>query len=137
ARTSDGSVWDWGDNTYGGLGDGTTTSSLLPHKLTTISGAASVYAGRGFSLVLKPDGTLWSFGYNVQGQIGQGAMDTQPTAINAFTGLSSLVGGGYHMLGLKGDGTAWAWGLNDSGQLGDGTTNTSRSPKQITAITGA
>src|SRR5437763_17202086 len=96
---------------YGVLGDVTITISLLPHKLTTISGAASVYAGRGFSLVLKTDGTLWSFGYNVQGQIGQGVMDSQPTAINSFTGLTTLVGGGYHMLGLKGDGTAWAWGL--------------------------
>lgn len=69
-RKSNGTVWSWGDNDSGQLGDNTTTTSHLPVKTVTISGITAVSAGQFHTLALKDDGTVWSWGRNDEGQIG-------------------------------------------------------------------
>jgi alpha-tubulin suppressor-like RCC1 family protein len=72
ALKSDGTVWAWGQNTYGQLGDGTTINMLTPVRVVGINSVASVSAGNSFSVALKYDGTVWTWGLNDQGQLGTG-----------------------------------------------------------------
>ncbi|HCM16904.1 MAG TPA: hypothetical protein DHW84_01520, partial [Firmicutes bacterium] len=66
----DGSVWTWGYNSYGQLGNGTTTGSNLPGRALGLSNTMTVDAGRFHNMALKDDGTVWVWGYNLFGQLG-------------------------------------------------------------------
>src|SRR5881628_2032757 len=72
ALKSDGTVWAWGYNGYGQLGDGTTTQRLTPVQVSGSSGVIAIATGQYFSLALKSDGTVWAWGYNYYGQLGNG-----------------------------------------------------------------
>src|SRR5450631_2064478 len=67
---SDGTVWGWGDNTYGELGDKTNTNRTIPVQAAGLSGIIAVAAGNGFTLALKNDGTVWGWGENLDGELG-------------------------------------------------------------------
>ena len=137
ALKSNGTVWSWGDNYYGQLGDGTTIDRLVPVQVEGLTGVISIAVGAYHSLALKGDGTVWAWGINQDGQLGDG------TTVNRFkpvqvTGLSNIIaidGGGFHSAALKSDGTVWAWGYNNWGQLGDGTTTTRHAPVQVSNLT--
>ncbi len=127
-----GQVVAWGTNTFGQIGDGTTTPRLTPVPVS-LAGVTRVAAGRGHSLALKFDGTVWAWGLNGQGQLGDGTTTNRLTPVQV-SGLSNIVdvaAGGFHSLALKRDGTVVAWGQNDSGQLGDGTTMNRLTPVQV------
>jgi alpha-tubulin suppressor-like RCC1 family protein len=68
----DGSVWAWGINSSGQLGDGTTTQKTVPTLVSGISDVVAVAAGGTFTLALKSDGTVWAWGANTYGQLGDG-----------------------------------------------------------------
>ncbi|MDR4508040.1 MAG: hypothetical protein MRJ65_07350, partial [Candidatus Brocadiaceae bacterium] len=72
ALKSDGSVWSWGRNEFGQLGDGTKNDSAIPIQIHTLSDI--IYIGRGWmhSLALKSDGSVWAWGRNNHGQLGDG-----------------------------------------------------------------
>jgi alpha-tubulin suppressor-like RCC1 family protein len=72
ALKNDGTVWTWGFNMYGQLGNGTNTNSNVPVQVTTLAGIVAVAGGHGHSLALKNDGTVWDWGYNNFGQLGNG-----------------------------------------------------------------
>ena len=82
AVRSDGTLWSWGYNLYGQLGDGTTTSRSIPVQIGTATNWREVATGYYHTIALKTDGTLWSWGYNSDGQLGNGVSDTavHPTA---------------------------------------------------------
>ncbi|MDD2789235.1 MAG: hypothetical protein PHU40_01055 [Sulfurimonas sp.] len=127
ALKSDGTLWAWGKNGYGELGDNTTTDRSVPtQESTAVTDWSSVTATGGYhTAAIKSDGTLWAWGWNVNGQLGDGTTVNKsvPTQENtAATNWNSIAAGGYHTTALKRDGTLWAWGGNNSGQLGDGTT---------------
>jgi len=82
AIKSDGTVWAWGRNNYGQLGDGTTTDSNVPVQVSGLSGAVGVAAGEFHSLAAKSDGTIWAWGRNNYGQLGDGT--TTDSAIPVF-----------------------------------------------------
>lgn len=137
ALKSDGTVWTWGYNGYGGLGDGTTTNRYRPVQVknadnTPLSGVIAIAAGHGNSLALKSDGTVWAWGENGSGQLGDGTNTDKdrPVKVAGLSGVSAIAAGAYHTLALKNDGTVWAWGRNGSGHLGDGTTTGSNTPVQ-------
>jgi alpha-tubulin suppressor-like RCC1 family protein len=135
---SDGTLWAWGANPWGQLGDGTTTFRPSPVQVTGLSSVITVAAGQNHSLAVKSDGTVWAWGYNGYGQLGDGTT-TQRSAPVQVTGLSSVItvaAGQNHSLALKSDGSLWAWGSNGFGQLGDGTTTQRTAPVQITGVTG-
>ena len=131
---SDGTLWAWGSNADGQLGDGTTTAKNSPVQ-TGSDKWVSVAAGSFHTVAIKSDGTLWAWGANADGQLGDGTgiIRTSPVQISTDNIWVSVVAGSSHTVALKSDGTLWAWGWNGYGQLGDGTEMDKFSPVQIGA----
>jgi len=130
ALKTDGSLWAWGNNRNGQLGDGTTTDHLTPVQVLT--GVAAVAAGYYHTLALKTDGNLWAWGFNGDGRLGDGTTTTrQLTPVQILTGVAAVAAGFHHSLALKTDRSLWAWGWNGSGRLGDGTTTDRLTPVQV------
>jgi alpha-tubulin suppressor-like RCC1 family protein len=130
---ADGTIWTWGENTYGQLGDGSLTDRLYPVKIGSDNNWSAVSAGYFHSIALKSNGTLWGWGRNGTGQVGDGSTTqrTSPVQVGSDTKWKSIVAGGQHSLGIKTDSTLWSWGRNNGGQIGDGSTSQRNSPIQI------
>jgi len=107
ATRTDGTLWAWGNNASGQLGDGTTTARMQPIRIGTASNWASVSAGHSRSLGIRADGSLWAWGSNASGQL-------EPIRIGTASNWASVSAG----FGIRADGSLWAWGSNASGQLG-------------------
>jgi alpha-tubulin suppressor-like RCC1 family protein len=124
ALRSDGTVWAWGYNGYGQLGDGTTIQRTTPVQTILLTNVVAIAAGQHFSLALKSDGTVWAWGYNGYGQLGDGTTTNRltPVQVTALTGVAQIAAGNNHSLARKSDGAVWGWGYNAYGQLGDGST---------------
>ncbi|WP_306590119.1 hypothetical protein [Geothrix sp. 21YS21S-4] len=138
ALQPNGTVWTWGMNDMGQLGDGTTITRPTPLPVTGLTDVVQV-AGCGYhSLARKSDGTVWSWGYNAFGQAGKGSISTlsDPGPINGLTNVILIGGGAYHSFALRSDGTVWMWGANDAGQLGDGTMVDRPTPQQVPGLSG-
>ncbi len=133
ALKSDGTLWAWGWNSYGELGDGTTAEKHAPVQIGKESAWTFAAAGYNHTVALKSDGTLWAWGRNNVGQLGDGTKVDKhsPIQIGTDNRWVAVAAGGYYSLGLKSDGTAWSWGDNTYGQLGDGTTMSRTSPVQV------
>ncbi|MCB1134276.1 MAG: hypothetical protein KDN05_24375, partial [Verrucomicrobiae bacterium] len=129
----DGSVWATGLNTYGQLGDGTTTARFSAGQVA--SGAIGIAAGYYHSFLIKADNSLWGMGGNWAGQLGDGTTTGRITPVQVASGVQSASGGNSHSLFLKTDGTFWSMGANAAGQLGDLTTFIRTIPVQIFAPT--
>ena len=147
AVRNDGTVWAWGWNRDGQLGNNSTTDSSVPVKvvgpegLGVLTGIASIGAGGSHGLARKTDGTVWTWGFNGNGQLGNNTNISSPVAVQVVSpsGLGALTGvvavaagaGGGQSLALKIDGTVWAWGLNYLGMLGNNSTADSSVPVQV------
>ena len=124
AVKSDGTLWTWGNNFAGQLGDGTVVARSSPG--TTVGGGnnwCQISAGDRQIAALKSDGTAWTWGNNAPGRLGDGTVvaRTSPgTTVGAGTNWCQIHTGYGHSAAIKTDGTAWTWGRND-GRLGDGT----------------
>lgn len=148
ALKSDGSVWTWGDNRSGQLGNGTFNTSFTPVQVkipsgNRLSGITAIGAGGKHTVALKNDGTVWAWGGNFYGQLGDGTNNDRRTAVQvksstetAFSGITDIAAGGFHTVALRGDGTVWTWGRNYNGQLGNGTTTDSDNPVWVMNPTG-
>ncbi|MGE5579277.1 MAG: fibronectin type III domain-containing protein [Bacillota bacterium] len=138
ALRGDGTVWAWGYNDDGQLGDGTTIQRTSPVQVSGLTGVIAIAAGDEHSLALKGDGTLWAWGRNNGGQLGDGTTTTRktPVQVKGLTGITALSAGIYHTLALKGDGTVWAWGDNNYYQLGDPRISRATRPIQVSGLTG-
>jgi alpha-tubulin suppressor-like RCC1 family protein len=123
ALKSDGSLWAWGANDYGQLGDSTNTIKTIPTRVGTQNDWKQIFAGVNVSFALKNDGTLWVWG-NVP------MYNNTPTRINTDQDWMA-VSHNYHILTLKNNGMILAWGNNQSGELGDGTTENKNIPTPI------
>ncbi len=133
AIKTDGTLWAWGNNDYGQLGDGTNISRINPVQIGTATNWASVSAQRYHTLARKTDGTLWAWGRNTYGQLGIGSTinKNSPIQIGTSSNWVSITAGGNHSFGIKANGTLWAWGFNGYGQLGIGNATNQNSPVQI------
>lgn len=124
AATSEGSVWTWGSNEAGQLGDGTTDYRSSPAQVAGIADVIQVAAGSSYSLALKSAGTVWAWGSNALGCLGDGTTTnrTAPVEVSGLTGATTIsaCGSGLHCLALDSYGTVWAWGSNSCAQIGDG-----------------
>src|SRR4029453_16161935 len=92
AAQNPGTVKAWGDNTWGQLGNGTTTSSGTPVTVTGLTSAIGVAAGAAHSMALKSDGTVWAWGDNTYGQLGRGnhTAATTPVQVLFLSGVISI-----------------------------------------------
>lgn len=139
ALCADGSVWTWGYNLFGQLGDGTTTERNTPAPVPGLSNMSAIAQQNGFghTLAVRNDGTLWAWGYNLKGQLGLGSNNNNilvPTQVTSIADVVAVSCGESHTIALKSDGTAWAWGNNNSGQLGDGTILDKSTPVAVNGI---
>lgn len=133
AVKSDGTVWAWGSNENGRLGNGTYSNSSVPVQVSGLTGAVAVTGGGGHSAALKSDGTVWTWGLNSHGQLGNGTnmnsnVPVQASGVNGLGGIVAVVAGNSHTLAYESDGTVWAWGDNTYGELGLYTNTDSNVP---------
>ena len=135
---TDGTLWTWGTNSTGILGDGTVTSRSSP--VQTIAGDTTwkeVNNGGTNNIAIKTDGTLWVWGWNDQGQLNDGTLIHRSSPVQTVAGgtnwKKAVIGNKRYVMALKTDGTLWTWGQNDFGQLGDDTKTKRSSPIQTIA----
>jgi alpha-tubulin suppressor-like RCC1 family protein len=131
----DGSVWAWGANTSGQLGNGAqgTSPVPLPVRVTGLPAIKAIAAGGSHSLALGVNGQVWAWGLNSAGQLGDGTTTLRlaPVAVTIPGGAVAIAAGNAHSLAVATDGSVYAWGSNASGQLGDGTTALRHTPVRI------
>jgi alpha-tubulin suppressor-like RCC1 family protein len=136
ALRQNGTVWAWGYNGHGQLGDGTSIPRNPPVQVQGLTGGAAVAAGYNHTVALRQDGTAWAWGNNSYGQLGDGTTIGRLTPVLCLTGVAAIAAGLEHTVALRTDGTVWAWGRNNYGQLGDGTTIDRLTPVQVQGLTG-
>lgn len=140
ALKNNGTVWSWGYDCYGQLGDDVTLASKsTPVAVATVSNVTAIAAGYYNGYALKNDGTVWSWGYDNNGQLGDDIALTDqatPVAVATISSITKLAGGFYHALALKSDGTVWSWGDDANGQLGDDLASADQAtPVQVSGLT--
>ena len=140
AIKNDGTLWAWGSNNYGMLGDNTFLNKSSP--IQTISAGTNwkqVAVGNGNIAAIKTDGTLWVWGGNYYGQLGD---NTGGPGIKRSSPVQTIAGGwnwkqvscsSFHVSAIKTDGTLWMWGRNGYGAVGDNTIAVKISPVQTSA----
>lgn len=149
ALKSNGTVWAWGNNVSGQLGNNTTADSSVPVQVkdfhgVVLSGVVAVAGGNTHSLALKVDGTVWAWGSGGNGELGNGnsgisANSSEAVQVKGLSGVVGVAAGDSLSLAVTKDGKAWAWGWNREGQLGNGTigdANSSSLPVQVTGLSG-
>jgi alpha-tubulin suppressor-like RCC1 family protein len=155
ALASDGTVWAYGYNYYGELGNGQSgtnqTGALVPNHVLGVggsgllSGISSISAGGNDSIAVASNGFVYDWGLNANGQLGNGTTtdSSKPIQVLAPSGQSGYLSGviavsqGNNVsYALKSDGTVWAWGAGSYGALGNGNTTDSSLPVQVLAPQG-
>ena len=130
ALRDDGTVWAWGGNRYGQLGDGTTDERNRPVQVRGkageghLEGITAIASGVGHTVALKDDGTVWVLGRSDLHEWDESNCFPRQVKIKAgeyLTGITAIAAGEEHTVALREDGTVWAWGINWEGTLGDGT----------------
>jgi len=138
AIKTDGTLWTWGDNSFGQLGVNNSINRSTP--VTTLLGGnnwKSVSGGNFHTTSIKTDGTLWTWGDNSNGQLGVNDTTRRSTPVTTLLGgtnWKSVASGSNHTTALKTDGTLWSWGLNNFGQLGVNDTTNRNTP--VTTLLG-
>ena len=132
ALKNDGTVWAWGYNIYGQLGDNTTMNRNIAVQTRGVSGVSqyltdivSIASGRHHVLAVKNDGTVYSWGSNEYGQLADVESITKhmrPIQVSGLTDITYIATGQYNSFAINSEGDAWGWGYNRYGALGIGTT---------------
>lgn len=136
---ANGSLWAWGDNTYGQLGNGTTTPSYSPVQVPGLTGVWQVAAGPYFVLALQQDGVAWAWGDNGAGNLGDGTTATHlvPEQVPGLGVIAQVAAGGGTSFAVSSSGILFSWGQNTSGNLGSGTSvQYTVSPAPVPGLTG-
>ncbi|MFZ4790401.1 MAG: InlB B-repeat-containing protein [Candidatus Competibacteraceae bacterium] len=153
ALRRDGTVWAWGANPAGQLGDGTTLTRYQPVQVVTgstrvpLTGVTVIAVGAQHSVAVKKDGTVWAWGSNQYGQLGDNSSPEvkrlYPVQVRSgdypnlapLRNIKAVAASDLHTIALSNAGTVWAWGANTRGQLGLGTTQTRRTATLIPGLT--
>jgi alpha-tubulin suppressor-like RCC1 family protein len=143
ALSSTGRIYAWGDNSYGQLGDGTTTSRTTPVLVKLPRGAdvTAIRAGCLDNLALTASGRVYAWGYNGLGELGDGSYRDRhhPVLVRLPRGIRirAISAGCDHSLAITSAGSLLAWGYNKDGELGTGTTTSSDVPVRVNLPSGA
>jgi alpha-tubulin suppressor-like RCC1 family protein len=137
AIKTDGTLWNWGRNNYGQLGDNTVTTRSSPVQTIAVgTNWKLVSAGLYYSAAIKTDGTLWTWGFNANGRLGTSDTTNRSSPVQTIasgTNWKTLSCGSNHMAAIKTDGTLWLWGYGFDGQLGQNVAQSVSSPIQTIA----
>jgi hypothetical protein len=138
AVKTDHTLWCWGSDFYGQLGDGSTTNRTAPVQVsghaTDWAAVAAGAAGASHICAVRANGTLWCWGDNTYDQLGDGTTTGSPVPVQVSghaTDWAAVTAGGIHTCAVKTDHTLWCWGDNTYGQVGDGSTTTRTVPVQV------
>lgn len=130
AIKEDNSLWAWGANYYGQIGDGTTEYKSTPVKV--LDDVSSVVMGAGSTFAIKLDGSLWAWGANSNGKLGDGSESQRTAPVKILDNVSEVIIETYRRTyAILNDGTLMGWGYNTDGGLGDGTNINRLSPVPI------
>lgn len=151
AVKKDGSLWAWGHNSVGQLGDDSKVSTNVPVRVKGANGedwmknVVSAYANASTSMALKSDGSVYMWGNNDKGQLGDGTKTNRKTPVQVkgengqgyIGNIKQIATAEGCSLALSTDGTVWSWGDNQNGRLGDGTTNNRYYPAKVLKADGS
>ena len=120
AVKTDGTVWAWGRNAYGQLGNGATSPAAIatPQKVQGLDNVAAVAAGEGHSVAIQQGGVLWAWGGNGSGQLGTNTSQNSYVPVRIMDGVVKADAGPSYTMALRADGTLWIWG--SAGSMGYG-----------------
>lgn len=136
----DGTVWAKGTNSFGELGDGTTTARSTWARIPTLSGVTQIATGNNSGYALLADGTVRAWGRNDRGQLGNGTTTDQPSTVSV-SGLGSsritqIAAGDTTGYAVSSGGDLYAWGNNNDGEFGNGSTTGSSTAVVVPALSG-
>ncbi len=144
AIKADGTLWMWGDNDKGQLGNGGNGNIMheiygnicqtVPERI--MDNVSSVSCGDDYTAAIKKDGSLWMWGRNDFGQLGNGTQVDTKTPGKVMDNVISISCGREHNVAVQSDGSVWTWGYGGEGQLGNGDGLSLYSPVKLSGITG-
>ncbi len=128
AVKKDGTVWTWGYNHDGELGNGSNIDSSTPSQVPGVEEVIQVAAGSYHNLALGYNNVIWAWGANWEGQLGcnNSNLVSSPNAVHVvnlngnLNNVVQVAAGWGHSLALRQDGIVWTWGYNTYGALGTG-----------------
>lgn len=125
ALKDDGTVWTWGENQFGQLGQGNTADLTIPTQIMGLDSIIGIACGPNHQVALKSNGTVWTWGWNGYGALGNGTSEDawSPIQVPNIDNVVQINSELHGTIAVKADGTFWAWGKNDVGQLGIGNDN--------------
>ena len=138
ALKKDGTVWAWGKDNAGQLGNGMNSYTPgyalrqeSPGQVVDLTGVAAIDTGWHHGIALRNDGTVWTWGFNQFGELGLGGADTDqhptPIQVPGLTHVTAIGGGFTNSISKKEDGSVWIWGGNLGGQLDPSNLGTAQS----------
>ncbi len=135
---TDGTLWCWGGNSRGQLGDGTNDDRSIPTRVGDDEDWNLVTAATNHSCAIKDDGTLWCWGSATSGRLGIGSTGGEqefptPQRVGSDNNWQQVQGHSRHTCGLRDDRSLWCWGPNTNGRLGLGHTETQNIPRLVAA----
>ena len=136
ALKTDGTVWCWGYNAYGQVGDPSLLDALAPVQVSGLTGIRSIASGGYHSCAITADLGAKCWGQNQYGELGDGTLvdSATPVDVAGLTGVASMTGGFYHTCAVTGGGAALCWGSNNTAAIGDGTTTNRPTPVGVTGL---
>lgn len=140
ALRRDGSVWAWGDDEFGELGNGVVRlDEAHPVRVKDLGHVVAIAAGSCSGYALLRDGEVWAWGRGDYGQLGDGATSHRdlPVRVKSLTHVVKVVGGGDMAFALEKDGALWAWGANAYGQLGNDSVTNRDLPVRVLGLPGS
>lgn len=121
---TDGTLWCWGSEGSGRLGNGSTSSTQnIPVQVGVETGWRDISAGNQFACGVKNDGTAWCWGSDANAQLGNGATSSDqsaPVQVLNYGRWKRISAGGGYACGVQEDGSGWCWGTDSNGLLGNG-----------------
>lgn len=134
ALRRDGTLWAWGENSFGQVGDSTNIHRKIPKQIYGMTNVIAISAGFTHSLALKADGTVWAWGGNIAGQLGDNSTESKNYPVMILSDVKYISAGSIHSLVIKTDGTVWGWGYNNEGNLGATAATSQKKPIRVEGL---
>jgi alpha-tubulin suppressor-like RCC1 family protein len=133
ALCTDGTVWSWGNNVAGQLGNGTFGDSTIPVRVGALTNVVDIAAGLDHGVAVRSDGSVWRWGW--PDSTTSANPDRLPVRVAGLNDIVAVAAGHRFSLALRNDGRVFAWGDNFAGQLGDGSRVFRSAPVQVAGLT--